>query len=117
MKKSILIILLLLIIGYLVYPAKSSKTEFYLTNKEYEFYIKRAINKKDFYAIDKLYMYYTYSLCDYNKSIEILRLGAKFGDPVSQYRLSLYFLRDYYPYNRKESFKGEGLYWLKKSAN
>jgi len=107
--------ILLIVIGFLAFPRLSTKTEFDLTKAEYQQYKKNAAigNSK---AIKRLYLYYHYSLGDYNKSIELLREGAKLGDAYSQYQWSLYFLRNYYPYGRKESFKGEGIYWLEESA-
>ena len=107
---------LIIAIIILALPRLSSKTEFFLTEMEYKQYKENAI-KGDTESINKLYLYYHYSLRDSNKSIELLRESAKLNDAQSQYRLSLYFLRDYYPYGIKESFRGEGIYWLEKSAN
>ena len=104
------------VITILAFPRLSTQTEFSLTEMEYKQYKENAI-KGDTESIDKLYLYYHYSLRDSNKSIELLRESAKLNDAQSQYRLSLYFLRDYYPYGIKESFRGEGIYWLEKSAN
>jgi TPR repeat protein len=107
--------ILLIVIIFLAFPRLSTKTEFDLTKVEYQQYKEKAVTG-DFKAINKLYLYYHYSLDDCNKSIEVLKQGAKLGDGYSQYRLSLYFLRNYYPYGKKESFEGEGIYWLEQSA-
>jgi len=116
-KKSIIIAsLAIIILGLIAIPKVSTKSKFDLKSKEY-ILTKEKANKGDITAIKKLYFYYQYSKNDYKKAIKILRKGAKLGDAELQYRLSLYFIRDYYPYGQKESFKDEGIYWLKKSAS
>lgn len=113
--RSSLVGTLLVIIVSLFYPRLSTKIEFDLKPQKYTL-LKQKAENGNLYAIERLYQYYHYSTNEYNKSIEILREGAKLGDSKLQYKLSLYFIRDYYPYGRKESFKEEGIYWLNESA-
>ena len=103
------IIILILILIALLVPRMSTKTVFNLTEIEHREYTKRA-NNGDYIAINRLYMYYQLSIHDCNRSIDILRKGAMFGDKHSQYRLSMHLLEtNYFPcekiiFNRKERY-------------
>lgn len=117
MKNLLFLFFMGVIVLFLFFPKQSTKDVYNLSEVEYKNYLKQA-RKGNLKSIEKLYLYYHYSINDYNKSIDILRQGSKLGDKIFQYRLALYFIRSYYPNNQKEKelCKNEGIYWLQQSA-
>ena len=101
-----------------IIPSLSTPDSFDLNTKEQAIFLSEA-HKGNLESIEKMYLYYKFTVNDFNRSIEMLRLGSKIGDIEYQYRLGrfLIFGRNLSKQTDNKKLLKEGVFWLRKSAD